>query len=211
MKNNTGRNIFLIVLGYYLLTGNYKAARNFVIAYVVMFLIFGCVLAGIAINNSIESKKQEAWQLELEAKRKERELQEAKQFASDVLPAFVKQFKGKMMKGDFNDLGGLDSYGFRFKILNDSMLTYQISESEDYSPYMSPSRQKWSTGKKVKYSLVPAVRDNGTVMTDRLSFQFESYKGEIDVIKSKKKKKYQISTPLHLTDSDNLSAYFWGW
>ena len=117
MKNNTGRNIFLIVLGYYLLTGNYKAARNFVIAYVVMLLIAGAIVAGVTWSNHSENQQQEALRLQLEAEQNEKDRQEAEQYAADVLPVFVKQFKGKTLKGYFTDYsGGLDSYGLKFKI-----------------------------------------------------------------------------------------------
>ena len=116
MKNNTGRNIFLIVLGYYLLTGNYKAARNLAIAYVAMILIAGVIFAGIVWSNNRKSQQQEAIQRQLRTEQNEKDRQEAEQYAADVLPVFVKQFKGKMLKGYFTDYsGGLDSFGLRLR------------------------------------------------------------------------------------------------
>ena len=209
MKNNTGRNIFLIVLGYYLLTGNYKAARNFVIAYVVMILVMGCILLGVELKNNAENKRREAYQLELQAKQNEKDKQEAEQFAIDVLPVFVKQFKGKTLKGEFADLGSLDSYSLKFKILNDSTLTYQTCENENYPGYVYGKQQKWSKSKKTSYSLVPSTNYYGGIDKGKLTFKFESYHGELDVIKSKKKKKYRIFTPLMLKDADNLIGCFW--
>ena len=209
MKNNTSRNIFLIVLGYYLLTGNYKGARNFVIGYFVMILIFGLVIFGIAYTNRSHDSRAEAYQQVLQAEQHERDRQEAQQYAAEVLPVFVKQFKGKTLKGDFMDYSGLDSYGLKFKILNDSILSYQITENEDYSPYSYDSPPKWSKSKETSYSLSPATNDYGYILKERLIFKFESYHGELDVIKSKKKKKYQISTPLTLKDADNIYGTFW--
>lgn len=206
MKNNTGRNIFLIVLGYYLLTGNYKAARNFVIAYVVMLLIAGAIVAGVIWSNHSENQQQEALRLQLEAEQNEKDRQEAEQYASDVLPVFVKQFKGKTLKGDFMDYTGLDSYGLKFKILNDSILSYQTTENEDYS-YLS--RPKWGKSKKTSYTLAPAINYDGSFNKEKLVFQFENYQGELDVIKSKKKKRFKISTPLTLKDADNIYGTFW--
>ena len=209
MKNNTSRNIFLIILGYYLLTGNYKGARNFVIGYVVMILIFGLVVFGIAYTNRSQGSREEAYQRVLQAEQYEKDRQEAEQYAAEVLPVFVKQFKGKTLKGEFKDYSGLDSYGLKFKILNDSILSYQITENEDYS---YNSRPKWSKSKKTSYSLSPATNDNGDILKEKLIFKFESYHGQLDVIKSKKKKKkkrYQISTPLTLIDADNIYGTFW--
>ena len=209
MKNNTVRNIFLIVLGYYLLTGNYKAAKNFVIAYAVMLLIMVMVVAGIILTKNSENERQEAYRVRLQAEQNEKDRQEAEQYAADVLPAFVKQFKGKTLKGDFWDSGGLDSYGLKFKILNDSILSYQITENEDYSPFSYSNRTKWSKSKETPYTLAPALNGNGNVYKEKLIFQFENYKGELDIIKSKKKKKFRISTPLLLKDEDDISGTFW--
>ena len=211
MKNNTGRNIFLIVLGYYLLTGNYKAARNLVVAYLAMMLIAGLIFLGIFFQKEAEERRQEAYHRELQAEQNKKNKLEAEQFAADVLPAFVKQFKGKTLKGEFNDFSSLDRYSVKFKILNDSTLTYQICEDEDYAGYCSGSRQKWSASKKTGYTIAPAVNDNGAVVKERLIFQFESYHGDLEVIKSKKKKKYLITTPLTLKDADGLYGCFWEW
>lgn len=209
MKNNTSRNIFLIVLGYYLLTGNYKGARNFVIAYVVMLLIFGLVALGIAVTNNTHNSREEAYQKELQAEQNEKDRQEAEEYAAEVLPVFVKQFKGKTLEGDFMDYGGLDSYGLKFKILNDSLLSYQITEDEDYNPYSYMRRHKWSKSKKTSYTLAPAINSDGSFHKEKLVFQFESYHGDLAIIKSKKKKKYRICTPLSLKDADNIYGIFW--
>ena len=209
MKNNTGRNIFLIILGYYLLTGNYKAARNLIIAYVLALLIAAAIVLGVTGSNHTRNSTQEAYRLELKAEQNEKDRQEGEQYAADVLPVFVKQFKGKTLKGDFMDYGGLDSYGLKFKILNDSILSYQITEDEDYSPYSYMSRHKWSKSKKTSYTLAPAINSDGSYNKEKLVFQFENYQGELDVIKSKKKKKFKISTPLTLKDADNLIGCFW--
>ena len=206
MKNNTGRNIFLIVLGYYLLTGNYKAARNLIIAYVVMLLIAAAIVLVVTGSNHTENSTQETYRLEWQAEQNEKDRQEGEQYAADVLPVFVKQFKGKTLKGDFMDYGGLDSYGLKFKILNDSILSYQITENEDYS---NNSHPKWSKSKKTSYTLAPAINSDGSYNKEKLVFQFENYQGELDVIKSKKKKKFKISTPLTLKDADNLIGCFW--
>lgn len=209
MKNNTGRNIFLIVLGYYLLTGNYKGARNFLIGYVAMMLIAGIVFAVMIFHNDSTARAQEEYLMEQQKEQNALDLKEAEEYASDVLPAFVKQFKGKTLKGEFNDYTSLDSYAVKFKILNDSILSYQIAECDDYSGALYEKHQKWSKSKKTNYSLVPAVRDDGSVIKEQLVFQFENFHGELEVMKSKKKKKYRISTPLILKDADNLNACFW--
>ena len=209
MKNNTGRNIFLIVLGYYLLTGNYKAARNFVLAYVAMILILGLVFLGSVLANDAKSSREEAYQHQLQAEQNKKDLQEAEQFAADVLPAFVKQFKGKTQTGQFYDSAGLDGYSLKFQILNDSTLTYQICEDGGLPGGSFGMHKKWSKKKKTTYSVVPAIRDNGSAMKETLIFKFDSYHGELGIMKSKKKKKYLISTPLTLEDADNLYGVFW--
>lgn len=211
MKNNTGRNIFLVVLGYYLLTGNYKAARNMVIAYVVMLLIVGCIFWGIASKNEAESSRQWAYQQELQAEQNKKNRQEAEQYVADVLPAFVNQFKGKTMTGEFYDIGGLDGYSIKFKIIDDATLSYQISENEDPLAYSFQNKHNWGKSKKCAYTLQPALRDDGSVIKERLIFQFESYNGELDVMRSEKKKKFKILTPLTLKDADDNYATFWDW
>lgn len=208
MKNNTNRNIFRIVLGYYLLTGNFKGARNFAIAYFIMMLVLGGIVVGVGLTKRAESERREAYEMQVQAEKKAKERQEAKQYASEVLPAFVKQFKGKTMKGEFYDVGGLDSYGVKFKILNDSLLSYQISKGDDYPEPYSGRKPKWSAPKKVRYSIVPSD-ENDMFVGHQLNFCFENYKGELDVISSKNNKKHRFSTPLILKDADNLTGCFW--
>lgn len=203
MKSNTRRNIFLVVLGYYLLTGNYKGARNFVIGYVLLFVIYICVIVGLTLKSDAEYERNQAYLLEVKAEQNERDRQEAQQFAAEVLPFFVKQFKGRTLHGDFNPFGSIDRYSLKFKILNDSTLTYQTREIDEFTVYGLGEPEKWSQSKKASYALVPTTNDNGEIVKEKLTFQFEGYSGELDLIKSKKKKKYHISTPLTMRDADN--------
>lgn len=209
MGNNSGRNLFLIVLGYYLFTGS-KTARNFLIGMVVAFVIGWIVAFFILFKDNFRSKEDEAQRMELLQAQNEQDYQEGLEYAAEVLPAFVKRFKGKTLKGKFNEFSTIDSYAIKIKILNDSLLSYQIAESDDETGYYS-DREKWGKSKKTSYSLVPSVRGDGMVIKDQLVFQFEQFKGELQVMESKKKKKFQIFSPPTLTDADNLTAILSEW
>ena len=208
MSKNTGRNILLIVLGYYLLTGNFKAARNLVIAYLAIMLTIVCVCVGISYKANSDKKRRMAYELEVQAQQKLKDKQEAQQLAADVLPFFVKQFEGKTLKGNFLNYVEMESYSVRFKVINDSILSYQTCEYEEYSDYLFDNKQKWSKSKQTSYSLVPATTSNGDIIKGKLTFQFENYRGELDVIKSGKKNKYKIIEPFSLRDSNNVSSLF---
>lgn len=127
------------------------------------------------------------------------------------LPVFVKQFKGKTLTGHFSNIYSADEgYRLKFKILNDSTLTYQTWEyDDDYTSYLRGESQKWSKSKKISFSLVPSCDSCRGFIRNQLTFKFEGYQGEVNVSKNEKKQKYHISTPLTLTDADNLNATFW--
>ena len=100
------------------------------------------------------------------------------------------------------------SYQMGSTILNDSILSYQITEDDDYSPYSYGIQEKWSKSKKTPYTLAPAINSDGEVYKEKLVFQFENYQGELEILKSKKKKKFRICTPLSLKDGDNIFSVF---
>ena len=206
MSKNTGRNILFGLLGYFLLTGNYKAARNLAIGYVVGIIIAGLILLGIAVQNTSKNESERV----LFESQVAQEREEALEYAAEVLPSFVAQFKGKMHTGEFNDLSTNECYKLRFKVLNDSLLNYQIAECEDYGNVFPRNYKKWGAKKTVPYKLEP-TSDIYTshVSKDRLSLEFDGYHGDFNVVKSKKKNKYRISMPITLYDQNNASGIFW--
>lgn len=208
MSKNTGKYIFFGLLGYFLLTGNYKAARNLAIGYLCGIVIAGLIIWGMAAQNTQKKEREQA----LFESQVAQEKVEAQKYAAEVLPSFVAQFKGRMHTAEFNNLGTGNSYKLRFKILNDSLVSYQIAESEDYGNVYPRSYQKWGAKNTVPFHLEPTTEElSNHIAKDRFSLEFDGYHGDFDVVKSKqkRKKRYKIKMPLMLYDRNGAMGIFW--
>lgn len=205
--SKTCRNIFLLLLGYYFMTGDSRPVKQFAIGYAILTVVGTAIVLIIGFSRMNESNKTDP----LVAQRYEQEQAAKKQkYLEEVQPVFLSHFKGKSCQGTYYDPAGLDSYKLRFKVLNDSMLSYQIYECEDMGDVYRSGHGKWSPSKKVAYTLAPAQIYNDTVNVPNLKFEFDGYSSEIQVMQSKrrKKKKTVLSTPILLQDKDGNFVVF---